>query len=213
MKRLAYFLVAAFATVPFAGSAAAQSGGGFDLDWNIADAGGGETSTGGSFSLVASGAMFGAGVSSGGVFASDGGFYPGVCSSTITPYGTGCAGTGGFAPQYEVLGCIATDYSATTRISNALGGQQAFIFIGVNQAALGLGAGCFLRTFPILVGPVGPIGLSGGGPGAGQVTFTVVIPPIVPSIVGGFTAQALVTDPGSLLGFTTTNGVAFFYGA
>lgn len=201
--------------LPFAGNAAGQSGGGFDLDWNTAPGGGETISFGGGFSLLSTiGQPDAVDGLSGGTFELDGGFDPGVCGSHISAYGSGCPGTGGFIPQYQVSGCIAPGYTAVTTITQGLGGSVAFIFLGLNQAALPLGGGCTLNVSPLLGGPAGPIPLLGAGAGNGSISFPTTIPPI-PAIVGSFTAQVFVSDPTAPngLGFSTSNGVRFDYGA
>lgn len=211
MRRLSNFAMTFVLVAAFAASAAAQSGGGFDADWNGV-AGGGEASVGGGYSLIVTAAELDVGVSASGGFAFEGGLAPGVCSSTITPFGVGCPGSGGFVPSLEIVGCIATGYDAVVRIAGGLGGSQAFFVIGLVQASTPIGGGCLLNVAPLVVGPVGPIPLSAGGPGGGNAILPTTIPPIVPAVVGGFTVQVLIGDPASPIGFTATNGVDVFYG-
>lgn len=207
------FVVAAWLSPP----ARAQVGGPFALTWHTID-GGAQTSAGGTYTLVVTAGQPDAGISVGlGGFVYDGGFAPGVCSSTITSYGVGCPGTGGFTPKFAVSGCVATGFDAVIDITGGLGGSLAFVFIGIGQAALPLGGGCLLNVnpVPVLIGPLGPLPLTPGGPGGGNLTLPVLVPSIVPSIVGAFNTQVFVSDPTAPngLGFSVTNGVEIFYGA
>ncbi len=193
--------------------AAAQSGGGFELTWSTADAGG-RAHAGGTFSLVGTAGQADTGGASGGVLAHDAGFAPGVCGGTIQSYGTGCAGTGGFVPSLSMRGCPATGYDLAVDIQGGLGPSTAFLFLGFGQAALPMGGGCTLNVFPLFPGTVGPLPLIGGGPGTGTFTLAATIPYDVPALVLPLTVQAFVSDPTgpSGGGFSNTNGVQLVFG-
>lgn len=210
MNRL---LLSAFATGALAAAAAAQSGGGFDLTWNATAAGGVTAATGGGFRLAASSDVEEGAALAGGSFHLDGGFWPGVCGSFIQSYGAGCAGSGGIVPQFSMRGCDASGYDVVLEVQQGLGGGQAFLFLGLGQAALPMGGGCLLNVFPLLPGPIGPLPLTPGGPGGGSLTLPVTVPPIT-AVVATITHQVFVSDPGapSGTGFSNTNGVAVHLG-
>ncbi|MBI4880227.1 MAG: FG-GAP repeat protein [Planctomycetes bacterium] len=125
------------------------------------------------------------------------------CLPIIT-YGTGCAGSGGFIPDFAMSGCATAGESLSFSITNGLGGSLAWLFVGATQAALPMGAGCTLNVWPA-IGPLGPLPLSGSGPGNGSISAVVAIPPASP--LGQVSVQAFVVDPGAALGFSNSNGV------
>ena len=120
-------------------------------------------------------------------------------------YGSGCPGSGGFVPNLSLSGPGLINTQVTLTIDNALGGANAFIFLGLGQASIPFGGGCLLLISPVLPAVIGPLPLGGAGPGAGVVSIFGIIPP------GGagasITLQAFVQDPGVIVGFANTNAV------
>ncbi len=125
------------------------------------------------------------------------------CQSSIA-CGTGCAGSGGFIPDFTMSGCATPGESLSFSVTKGLGGSTAWLFVGVTQAALPMGAGCTLNVWPA-IGPLGPLPLSGSGSGTGSISSVVAIPPTSP--LGPVTVQAFVIDAGAPLGFSNSNGV------
>ncbi|MBI4878622.1 MAG: hypothetical protein HY812_03045 [Planctomycetes bacterium] len=119
-------------------------------------------------------------------------------------YGSGCPGSGGFTPTFNMTGCPTPGGSLNIIISQGLGGSNAFLFLGAFQAAIPMGAGCTMNVSPIF-GPFGPLPLSAGGPGAGAINSVVAIPPGSP--LGTVVVQAFVVDGGAPLGYSNSNGV------
>lgn len=126
------------------------------------------------------------------------------CNSTFL-YGNGCAGSGGFTPQFTVRGCGGIGETVTLQVQNCLGGAAAAFIYGTGQLAIPLGAGCDLLTTPLLPVTIN-FTTSAGGPGQGTASFPVAIP-WMPT--GDVTTQVVVIDPGSLLGYVVSNGVLF----
>lgn len=120
------------------------------------------------------------------------------------PYGSGCAGSGGFVPELSLHDCAIPGSSVTLEIAPALGGAQAFLFFGTNAAAIPLGFGCTLNASPLLPLALGPLPLAGAGPGNGALALPATVPPSAPLTLR---MQAFVADPGVPSGYCTTNGV------
>ena len=67
-----------------------------------------------------------------------------------------------------------------------------------------MGGGCKLLVSPLSPALIGPLPLSGVGPGQGEIELPFIVPPAAPQTV---TMQGLLADTGKPLGFTSTNGV------
>lgn len=134
----------------------------------------------------------------------------GAASNPCAPtYGTGCPGTGGFAPTFFVTGCPTAASVITLSIEDGLGGSSALLLLGTQQAALPIGAGCTLNVAPLFPFTIGPIPLGGTGAGQGSFLLPATIPPGVPP--GSLTIQAIVGDAASPLGFSMSNGVELIF--
>lgn len=120
-----------------------------------------------------------------------------------TPYGSGCPTTSGHVPVLEFDCGIAAGNATFLSISDAPGGATAYVFFGLQAAALPMGAGCDLLIAPLLP-LVLPIPLGGTGPGAG----TAILAGAVPAGTTGvqFTSQVFVPDPQSAVGFANSAG-------
>jgi hypothetical protein len=125
-----------------------------------------------------------------------------VPCGAITPYGTGCAGTGGFIPSLSMTGCATGNGTITLQIASGLGGAPVLLLIGNAQASLPLGGGCTL-----LVPPLFSLGLvlSGSGAGNGAVSLPATLDATTPAVTA--TVQAAIFDAGNPFGFSMTNGV------
>jgi len=130
---------------------------------------------------------------------------PDLAVDCNTPYGQGCAGTGGFTPTLAIDGCVAASAQVTLNISGGLGGSSAFLVLGANQSAAPLGGSCTLNVSPLLPVILGPLPLSAGGPGAGSLQINAAIPPVTTAAT--IRVQSFVTDGGSAVGFSNTPGV------
>jgi len=210
-SRITRLLAVGITAAAFVPLAEAQSGGGFDQEWQ-AFTGGGATASGGGFSLV--GTTGPAADVTGGSFAHDAGFVRGICGGTIETYGAGCPGSGGFVPAFSMSGCPSTGYDLVFEFSGGLGNSFASVFLGLGEGNLPLGGGCSLLVNPLLPGIISPLPLFGVGAGNGELTLPVTVPQAVPAILLPVTMQALVADPGapSGTGFSATNGVKLTHG-
>lgn len=122
-------------------------------------------------------------------------------------YGAGCAGSGGFVPGLQITGNFNPGGMLTVTVDQALGGAQAFLALGLNQAAIPMGGGCLLNVSPLLIF-AGPLPLSGAGAGNGMIALPATIPPGTPP--AKLTMQAFVADPGGAPpGFANSHGVLF----
>lgn len=127
-----------------------------------------------------------------------------ICPATITSFGTGCPGSGGFVPALAMSGCPSPGDSVTLSISKGLGGANAILFFGIVPLALPLGGGCQLHPQPLL--PITlTLPLSGSGAGTGAISVPATIP--AGSSPGQIVVQAFVPDPGAPLKFSNTNAL------
>ncbi|MFG0320344.1 MAG: FG-GAP repeat protein [Planctomycetota bacterium JB042] len=125
-------------------------------------------------------------------------------SDEIAYQGQGCPGTGGFVPGLRLAGCPAPGGSVRLSIERGLGGGASFLVVGTPGTGVPLGSGCVLHVGgPLRL--VGPLALSGGGPGDGALQLDLVVPPGTPT---GVTAtQAFVVDVSAPSGFCASNGL------
>jgi WD40 repeat protein len=125
------------------------------------------------------------------------------CPGTITSYGAGCPGSGGFVPALSMSGCATAGGAVTLSIDDALGGSRGFLLLGLGRGSKQL-KGCTLLVDPLVL-PFVPVVFGGSGPGNGSLEIPAVLPPDMPKIV--FTLQTWILDPGGVKGLATTNGV------
>ena len=116
-------------------------------------------------------------------------------------YGVGCTGAGGWAPRLLAYGCPTPGETLTLQIDQAPGASVAVVAVGSAAGSAPLGA-CNLEVLPLL-GTLPPVVLSGAGPGAGAMTIDFPVPPGLPPTTA--TAQAVVLDPASPQGLTTSS--------
>jgi hypothetical protein len=138
-------------------------------------------------------------------------------STAITvPFGQGCPGAGGFVPVAGTSGGwpIPGNTAWTPTLTNAPSQRAATFAIGASNTMWAgtiplphelveiRAFGCFL-----LVDPVATAGTMtvGGGPGAGQTSFNLPIPPITTINGVSFYSQWLVLDPGATNGVLTAS--------
>jgi hypothetical protein len=119
-------------------------------------------------------------------------------------YGTGCAGSGGFTPVLSLAGCAEPAETVAVGLTQGLGGAAAWLLLGTGPATLPLPSGCTLLTHPLLT-VLGPMGLSGSGPGSGFILVGGTVPLGVGP--GTIYIQAFVIDSGAPAGHSASNGV------
>jgi trimeric autotransporter adhesin len=132
------------------------------------------------------------------------------CSGTITAFGAGCAGSGGFVPSLAATGCAMNDGYVSIAIGNALGGSTATLLLGIAPTFLPVGGGCAVLVQPSPLVTIAGFPLAGIGPGSGSVTITAPVPATLPPLT--VVIQAAIVDPGNVLGVTLTNGVQLAIG-
>lgn len=120
-------------------------------------------------------------------------------------YGTGCAGSGGFTPVLSLAGCAVPGESVTLGLTKGLGGAGALLLLGTGSTPQPLPNGCTLLTNPLLPTVIGPVSLSGTGPGSGHFVLSGTVP--LGTGPGTLTIQAFVIDPGAPAGHCASNGV------
>lgn len=122
-------------------------------------------------------------------------------------YGTGCPGSGGFAPEFSLDlsydGCVFPGTNLAFSLSNGLGGSVALLLFGLSNTQAPVTPECNLLVSPSPINVVVP--LLGAGPGGGAISFSSTIPLSSPSV--SIYGQGFVADPGVPRGFSATNGV------
>lgn len=126
------------------------------------------------------------------------------CPGTISPYGTGCPGTGGIVPTLAIDGCPIPGSNVTILIADGLGGSSAFLLFGLGQGNTPIGGGCSLLLGSV-IGPTLSIPLGGVGAGNGSTQFGGLLPAGTSGLT--ITFQAFVIDGASSVGGSATNGV------
>jgi outer membrane protein assembly factor BamB len=126
------------------------------------------------------------------------------CDGYFVPYGTACAGTGGFLPQLTGSGCPSPGQSVTLSIEDALGGAFSILFFGLGKGLSPVHAACDLQINPILSTLV-PLALPGSGAGNGDLDLTGTLASSV--LPGDVYLQVLVADTGAAFGIAATNAL------
>jgi photosystem II stability/assembly factor-like uncharacterized protein len=125
---------------------------------------------------------------------------------SITQYGSGLAGSGGFVPDLNGTGQVIYGGQITLDIIDGLGGAQGMLFVGFTSANLPIKGGT-LWVYPIAASV--PITLDGtpGQPGAGTFSITTTLE------ISGLSLflQAFMADPGAVKGISMTNGLEIAY--
>lgn len=116
-------------------------------------------------------------------------------------YGSGCAGSGGFAPTLSTYGCPTPGGVVTLQVSQGLGATLATIGIGTGMGTAPFGP-CTLQVLPLL-GTLPLFVMHGNGAGNGSFDVPLPLPATLPPAT--FTAQAILLDPGAATGFTVSN--------
>ena len=126
-------------------------------------------------------------------------FYDANCGAVV-PFGSACAGNGGFLPTFEV-GCPQVGLPLSVDVYNCEGGAPWFMVFAVGTGSIPLpGGGCTLDVAPgWIYESLGA--MPGAGPGGGAIHFNV---PALAS-TGHVFVQCVIKD--SVAGFITTNGL------
>jgi len=130
-----------------------------------------------------------------------------VETGTITQYGQGLAGSGGFVPELDGSGDVIYGGQVTVGLVNGLGGAQGTIVVGPSGANYPVLGGTLLVGYPF-IGKI-PIVLDGtpGVPGAG--TWSQSATQYVSNTA--FYVQAFIYDSGAAQGVAMSNGLELVY--
>lgn len=129
---------------------------------------------------------------------------PGDCGN-LGRVGNGCPGSGGFTPALALTGCPAPGFGVTLSVTNGLGGAPALVFFGMEADETGIGDECMLLFSSPLAAILGPVTLSGMGPGDGSFVLGHTVHRA--HAPGSFVAQGFIIDSGTVTGFSNTNAV------
>lgn len=126
-----------------------------------------------------------------------------ACVGRAGRYGVGCVGSGGFAPELSLTGCIEAGLAAELRVERGLGGSPALLLFGLVPSTIPFSSGCALQISPVLPSSF-VLSLGGVGPGQGAISVLGHLPTtLVPGM--HFTMQAVCADASMPSGFTMTN--------
>ncbi len=120
------------------------------------------------------------------------------------------AGTGGVHPVLGARGPFRPDAGAALAISRGLGRAAGYLLMGRSRADV------TQNGVEILVAPqhlFAPVVLGGASGVAGAGSALVPLPSLWPLIGRTFTFQAILTDPGSSVGLSATNGLEMRFGS
>jgi len=136
---------------------------------------------------------------------------PAGCGGSLTPYGSGLAGTAGFAPALSGSGCPEPGGAFTLQLTGGLGGAAGAIFVGLAPASAPFKGGTFLVDALLLqLGLV--IGGPAGTPGAGSLTLPAALP-AQPALRGlELELQAALQDGSAPAGVALSNGLRVLIG-
>jgi hypothetical protein len=123
-------------------------------------------------------------------------------AGSMTAYGNGLAGSGGFVPDLSGTGEAIYGGEITVELTQGLGATNGFLYIGPGSASYPLFGGELL-VFPITISI--PITLSGssGVPGAGSFSLSSTV------FAGDLTLylQVFLNDPGAPHDVSMSNGL------
>lgn len=126
--------------------------------------------------------------------------------SPASHYGTACLGSGGFAPELELVGCPVEGLTVEFDVTNGLGGRPALILLGLERAG---------GSSPLCEAQVGSVfarlsvTLTGAGPGQGAGRVTYALPASTPRGTR-VTAQVMVRDEGVPGDVAASDALEFF---
>jgi probable HAF family extracellular repeat protein len=118
-------------------------------------------------------------------------------------YGAGSAGSGAFVPGLWGEGWPDGDGEISLALTNGAGGAPGLLLTGLDDQAAPFKGG-LLSILPL--SPLAlPLALTPGGPGAGQWTLALTLPPSVPD--GSLYLQAALADAGAPHGLALSNAL------
>ncbi len=131
---------------------------------------------------------------------------PDACTGGWIAYGVGLKGAGDLVPKLIGAGCAEPGASITLKISNAVGGANAALFVGLSQGALPFKGGTFHLGSALLTINL-PLGGTPGAAGAGALTLPTSLPAL-PALAGmSIYLQAACSDAAAVKGVSLTQGL------
>jgi hypothetical protein len=131
---------------------------------------------------------------------------PDECTGGWIAYGLGLKGAGNFVPELTGSGCPEPGAPIVLRLSNALGGSSAALFVGVSKAALPFKGGTF-HLGPVLLTVNLAVGGAPGAAGAGSLSLPSALPPL-PVLSGtSLYLQAGFSDAAAVQKVSLTQGL------
>lgn len=131
-------------------------------------------------------------------------------TDTVSFYGLGCAGGGGYVPSLTAGGCATPNGNVNLKLSNAAPQSMALITIGLFQSNVSLAGGCSLLTAPVFVFLPVSTGGTTGVAGSGGVSLPSLIPSDAP-VGTAVKLQAIVADSANPWGYSTSNGLSILF--
>jgi len=129
---------------------------------------------------------------------------PATCQGSFEEYGFGCPGSQDRLPYLFGTGCPTPGDTIVLQLTGGLGGAPAALVFGTGRDTISLDAGCLLRIDTIFDTIPLPI-LTGAGPGTGEASYTIAIPPGFSA--SDFTFQAYILDLGTRRNWSNSNGL------
>ncbi len=125
---------------------------------------------------------------------------------TITEYGAGLAGSGGYVPALGATGYPISGGEVTYSVTSGLGGAQAYALVGPSRASIPYMGGTIL-VWPLFNTIPFTLDGSAGVPGAGYKTIETT------PYFSGLTLryQVLIADNGAVQGVSMTNGLEIVF--
>ncbi len=133
-----------------------------------------------------------------------------VCPGSISAYGAGCAGSGGFVPALHMAGCPRAGQPLAIELLDGHGGALALFVVGLATTQATVHGSCDLLVDLTPPSFVVPVMLPGANPGEGDLSFSANLPL---AATAGFTfhVQAWVVDAGAgpppFENYAASNGV------
>lgn len=126
------------------------------------------------------------------------------CKGTFTPYGSGCAGTGGLEPTLRGVGCPAPDRDFALEIVDGMPNAVGLIALGTGTATIQIKPGCDLQVLP-LAPPLLPLVLDSFGESWNPSLLPIGTP------IFDLNLQALFFDPGAAYGISSSKPLALHF--
>jgi hypothetical protein len=129
----------------------------------------------------------------------------GLPCGAVVRYGQGLAGSGGFTPSLDTVGCFARNERVEVRTEEGLGGAPGVLLTGLAALSLPVFGGTLLVAPSFTVGHA--LGGRQGQAGAGTHAIPIVLPPDTSLLNTDFFFQSVYVDAGAPQGLAFTGGI------